>query len=65
MKLCTENPHSADQKNVYKTVENVDNSKKRRKYKEFTVNKNVRNYSDLQCMEQAAADSADCYFLPA
>ena len=33
-------------KNVYKIVDNVDNSKKRRKYKKFTVNKNVRNCSE-------------------
>ena len=33
-----------DRGNVYKTVENVDNSKKWRKYKELAVYKNVRNY---------------------
>lgn len=33
-----------DRKNVYKIVDNVDNSENRRKYRKIAVNKNVRNY---------------------
>ena len=31
-----------DRKNVYKIVDNVDNSENRRKYRKIAVNKNVR-----------------------
>ena len=43
-KLYTGNPHCVDRKNVYKIVDNVDNSENRRKYRKIAVNKNVRNY---------------------
>lgn len=33
-----------DRKNVYKIVDNVDNSENRRKYRKVAVNKIVRNY---------------------